>query len=243
MVCRVRDGCLAAVLALSCTSCTDLLLARYRDDALLARHTYRLGQEYLDLGDLTLCYQEVGQGDPVIILPGLGTSIDFWQLNVPSLAEHFHVLAMDLPGFGKSDKPDASYDLLWLSRQVLAFMDAKQIERAHFIGGSMGGHLGLLLALHHPDRVGKLVIMGSSGMWPHPGGLADLALKTLWSEWLVADHLRRAWPDIYWKLSRRQPPITHDLFRYQMAVRADSRRYAPEGRAAARALPHLSQPA
>jgi pimeloyl-ACP methyl ester carboxylesterase len=212
---------LVVALALASTSCTDLLLARYRNEALLADYKYRLGEEYLEADGIRFCYQEHGQGEPLVILPGLGTSIDFWQLNVPTLAEHFHVFAVDLPGFGKSDKPDVSYDLMWLTDQVLAFMDAKHIERADFIGGSMGGHIALLLALHHPERVDRLVIMGSSGTW---------------NQWLVADHLRRMWPHIYWSLTNRRPPMTHALFDYQMALRADGRRFAREGRACARAL-------
>ena len=65
---QAHASCLAAALAASCTSCTNLLLARYRDDVLLAQHTYKLGQEYLEVGDLTVCYQEAGTGDPVVMM-------------------------------------------------------------------------------------------------------------------------------------------------------------------------------
>jgi 4,5:9,10-diseco-3-hydroxy-5,9,17-trioxoandrosta-1(10),2-diene-4-oate hydrolase len=185
---------------------------------------------------LKLCYQEKGQGEPVLILPGLGTSIDFWQLVIPSIAQKYHVVAVDLPGFGKSDKPDAAYDLLWISERIRAFMDAKGLARASIIGGSLGGHLALLLALDHPERVAKLVLMGSSGTWPRPGPLLDLALKSLWNDAIVTDHLRRAWPDIFAKMSESRTPLTQTLLRYQMAIRANAKRFAPEGRAASRAL-------
>ncbi len=229
-------SCVAVAVALACSSCTDVMLARYRDDGFVSSYEYKLGEKYVEAGGLRLCYQEFGQGEPVIILPGLGTSIDFWQLNIPVLAEHFHVLAVDLPGFGKSEKPDASYDLTWITEQIIAFMDAKHIERADFIGGSMGGHLALLLALYYPERVDRVVIMGSSGMWPQPGPILDLALKTLWNQWLVTDFVRSQWPRIYWSLSNRRPPMTYVLFEYQMALRADRQRFAPEGRACTRAL-------
>jgi pimeloyl-ACP methyl ester carboxylesterase len=224
------------ILGSACASCSDLQLARYRDDRFLADYHYALGEQYIKIDGLKLCYQESGQGDAVVILPGLGTSIDFWQLNIPALAERYHVIAVDPPGFGKSDKPDVPYDLEWICEKVLAFLDAKHVPRASFIGGSMGGHLGLLLALNHPDRVDKLVVMGSSGIWPQPGILLDLALKTLWRDSIVADHMRRNWPSIFSKMFRRQTPVTRTLFRYQMAVRADGARYAPEGRASSRAL-------
>jgi pimeloyl-ACP methyl ester carboxylesterase len=217
-------------------SCTDLNLLEYRDDALLARHRYALGEKYIDVGNLTLCYQERGQGDPVLILPGLGTDIDFWQLNVPALAERYHVLAVDLPGLGKSDKPDASYELPWICDRIVAFLDAKDLQRVSIVGGSLGGHLALLLALNHPDRVDKLVLMGSVGAWLEPDFLLSMLLRVLWNEWLVADYARANWPEIYGKMLMRETELTRELFRYQMAVRAAPHRYMPEGRALARAL-------
>jgi pimeloyl-ACP methyl ester carboxylesterase len=224
------------LLNLAGVSCTNLHLARYRDDRLLAEYRYALGEQYLEVDGLRLCYQELGQGPPVLILPGLGTSIDFWQLNVPTLAEHFRVIALDPPGFGKSDKPDASYELPWIQQGVLAFLDAKQIERTSIIGGSLGGHLGLLLALDHPERVDKLVMMGSTGAWPPPHLLLDVGISLLWSEWLISDYLRGHWPEIYALMFKHESEVTHRLFRYQMALRANGARYAPEGRAASRAL-------
>ncbi len=226
----------AVTVAATSAGCTDRQLARYRDDEFLAQHHYALGEQYLEVDGLQLCYQEYGTGETVVILPGLGTSIDFWQLNVPAIAERYHVLAVDLPGFGKSDKPDASYDLPWICQRIETFLDAKQVVRASFIGGSMGGHLGLLMALDHPERVDKLVIMGSSGIWPRPGIILNLALKTLWNDAIVTDYLRRNWPKIYSRISKYQTPMTQRLLRYQMAVRADATRYAPEGRASCRAL-------
>jgi pimeloyl-ACP methyl ester carboxylesterase len=187
----------SALLALTCASCTDFRLAGYRDDRFLAEYRYALGEQYVEAEGIKFCYQELGQGPTVLILPGLGTSIDFWQLNVPALAEHFHVVALDPPGFGKSGKPDATYELPWINQRILAFLDAKQIEQASIIGGSMGGHLGLLLALDHPERVDKLVMMGATGAWPPPAPLLDMGIKLLWNEWLVSDYMRGHWPEIY----------------------------------------------
>ena len=229
-------GILAMLVLPSAVSCTDLQLARYRDDRFLASHRYRLGEQFAEVDGLRLCYQESGAGPPVVILPGLGTSIDYWQLNIPVLAEKCHVLALDPPGLGKSDKPDASYDLLWTCDRIASFLSAKGISRTSLIGGSMGGHLGMLLALTRPQLVDKLVLMGSSGTWDPPGVLLAAALKTLWNEAVIIDHIRRNWSDIYGRLFVRQTPVTRELLRYQMALRADGPRYAPEGRAFARAL-------
>jgi 4,5:9,10-diseco-3-hydroxy-5,9,17-trioxoandrosta-1(10),2-diene-4-oate hydrolase len=203
---------------------------------LLENYQYALGEQYIDVDGVKLCYQDVGHGDTVLILPGLGTSIDFWQITIPKLAEHFRVVAVDLPGFGKSDKPDASYELSWIDDKILAFMDARNIPKANIIGGSMGGHLGLLLALDHPDRVEKLVMMGSTGDWKPPSFLFDFVLNDVWNERLITDYLRYHWPEFFPLMISHPSEMTQRLFQYQMALRADYCRYWPEGRASARAL-------
>ena len=226
--------CIAAVSV--CSSCTSLALHEYRDDALLDRYEYALGEEYLEVNGLRLCYQETGRGETVLILPGVGTSIDFWQFNIPALAEGNHVVALDYPGVGKSDKPNVDYELPWIVEQIVAFMDAKGIERATIVGGSAGGHLALLLALKYPERVTKLVLMGSVGTWAPPGLWMELGFKTLWWDATVIDVLRRRWPEIYDKVFKRETAFTRSLFLYNMALRANGARFRPYGRAASRIL-------
>ena len=220
----------------SSLSCTDLLLSRYKNEPLRTQYRYALGEQYVDVGGLKLCYQEQGEGPPVVILPGLGTSIDYWQLNIPALARSHRVLAVDLPGLAKSDKPEASYDLEWMTDRLVAFMDARNVPKADVIGGSMGGHLAMLMALKHPERVGKLVLMGTSGVWPKPGILLDLALKGLWNDTIVTDHMRRNWPGIFARIVRHQTPVAARILAYQMSVRAVGTAFGAEGRAASRAL-------
>jgi len=233
---RMSLGVLIAAVGLSCASCGNIRLAGYRDDALLKSYTYALGENYLDVGGIKYCYQEMGQGETVLILPGLGTNIDFWQKNIPVLATQYHVVAFDPPGFGKSDKPDASYELSWIVDRVVDFMDAKGIDRAAVIGGSMGGHLGLILALKHPERVSKLVLMGSVGDWKPPTGLIDFALKHFWSESLCIAVVRKRWPEIYAKMFKYRTPAVEHIFCYQMALRANYSAYAAKGRTFSRAL-------
>ena len=225
-----------SLVLLSGAACTDLRLRPYRDDALIENGRYALGEQYACVEGLRLCYQDFGEGDTILIIPGLGTSIDFWQGVIPVFAEQFRVVAVDPPGFGKSDKPDASYDLSWMDSKILAFMDQMGIERANVIGGSMGGHLGLLLALDHPERVEKLVMMGSTGDWAAPGPVLAFGLKNLWSEYLVTDYLRNHWPQLFKLMVSHPNAMSDSLLRYQMAVRANRCRFEPEGRASARAI-------
>lgn len=233
-----KRKCVAALAGglLLCCACNDARLARYRDDHLLDSYRYVHGELYCEVDGVKLCYQDIGTGPVVLVLPGLGSTIDYWQLTVPALAREFRVIVVDPPGFGKSGKPDAPYTLQWINERVLGLLDALEVRRAAVVGGSMGGHLGLLLALDHPERVDKLVLMGSTGAWPPPNPLLDGCIRLLWNDQIVCDYLRMHWPEIYEVMFRHPSPITERLFRYAMANRAVGRRFRPEGLASSRAL-------
>jgi len=233
---RIALVLLLAGSVLASASCADLQLRQYRDDRLLEDYHYTLGEQFLCVNGMRFCYQEFGQGETILILPGLGTSIDYWQEVIPTLAAQYHVVAVDPPGFGKSDKPNASYELAWIVDQVVVFMDAKGIHQASVIGGSMGGHLALLMALNHPDHVSKLVLMGSVGDWEPPGIFLDATIRLLWNDTLATNFLRERWPEIFPKMFHAPTPLTDRIFRYDMALRARGSRYAPQGRAASRAF-------
>jgi len=86
-------------------------------------------------------------------------------LTIPALASRFRVLAPDMVGFGYTERPQGvHYDMdTWVSH-VLGFLDALKIDKAHVIGNSFGGALALALAIRAPQRVGRLVLMGSAGL-------------------------------------------------------------------------------
>jgi pimeloyl-ACP methyl ester carboxylesterase len=114
-------------------------------------------------------YLEAGSGDQTVLLihgsgPGV-TSYANWRLVIPALAEHFHVIAPDMVGFGFSERPaDVSYGLDTWADQTVGLMDALGIRQAHLVGNSFGGGIALRIATRQPDRVGKLVLMGSMGV-------------------------------------------------------------------------------
>ena len=98
--------------------------------------------------------------------PGPGvTAYANWRGVLPVLGEDFHVVAPDMVGFGYSDRPkDVTYGLDTWADQTLGVMDALGIEKAHLVGNSFGGAIALRLATRNPDRVDKLVLMGSVGV-------------------------------------------------------------------------------
>ena len=84
---------------------------------------------------------------------------------LPRFAEHFRTLLIDQPGFGGSDKPEVTANYFRHSAgYLLKFLDEMQIERVHLLGNSLGGGTAMRFALEHPDRVGRLVLMGPGGL-------------------------------------------------------------------------------
>ena len=114
----------------------------------------------------TLAVQEAGDGPPVLMLHGLGgTKISFLPTQA-ALAQDFRTIAVDLPGFGDSDKPlPAAYDARFFAKWVVGLMDAMEIDRAQVIGHSMGGRVAIELGMSHPDRIDCLALMTPSLAW------------------------------------------------------------------------------
>jgi len=124
-----------------------------------------------DANGIKTNYLEAGQGDPVVLIHGSGpgvTSYANWRLVLPALAENFRVVAPDMVGFGFSQRPaNIEYGVQTWADQVVGLMDTLELPKAHLVGNSFGGAIALRLATQHPDRVGKLVLMGSMGV-PFP---------------------------------------------------------------------------
>jgi len=114
-------------------------------------------------GDIKLHYNEAGSGDALIMLHGGGPGASGWSNfrgNIGALSKSYRVLLVDMPGFGKSDKPyyeggQGAYN----ARAMRDLMDTLGIRKAHFIGNSLGGHTALKFALDYPDRAGRLIAM------------------------------------------------------------------------------------
>jgi 4,5:9,10-diseco-3-hydroxy-5,9,17-trioxoandrosta-1(10),2-diene-4-oate hydrolase len=129
------------------------------------------------LDDLKVHYNEAGSGEEVLIaLHGSGPGASGWSNfkgNLPTFASRFRTLLVDQPGFGGTDKPVIKEAILtYCARAVRDLMDSLGIEKAHFVGNSMGGSTTLRFALDYPERAGKLVMMAGgpthSVFSPHP---------------------------------------------------------------------------
>jgi pimeloyl-ACP methyl ester carboxylesterase len=114
-------------------------------------------------------YLEAGEGAPVVLVHGSGpgvTAYANWRLTMPALARDFRVIAPDMAGFGASEKT-GEYSLDRWVDQLVGFLDALGLAKASVVGNSFGGALALAVAARHPERVDRMVLMGSVGV-PFP---------------------------------------------------------------------------
>lgn len=121
-----------------------------------------------------LRYHEAGDGPPLVLLHGSGPGVTGWRNfrgNFALFAEHFHCYILEFPGFGVSDD-FGGHPMMTALDAVVEFMDLLKIDKADFIGNSMGGGVALSYAMAHADRVGKIVTIGGIGrniFSPGPG--------------------------------------------------------------------------
>lgn len=112
--------------------------------------------------DIELHCEETGSGEPLVLLHGNGEDGTYFAHQIAHFSQRFRVLALDTRGHGKSPRGEAPFTIRQFARDLLAFLDARGIERAHLLGFSDGGNIALVFALAHPERVGKLVLNGAN---------------------------------------------------------------------------------
>ena len=127
---------------------------------------------------ITMNYDQQGTGEPLILIPYLAADHACYAFQVPEYARHFTCISVDLRGTGESDKPQGAYTTELLADDVAAFMQAMGIAKAHVAGLSLGGAVGMWLAVKHPDKVASLSV--HSG-WTR----TDRFLQTVVESWQI----------------------------------------------------------
>ena len=127
-----------------------------------------IGQSIDAAGIRTNYHDSGGSGAPVLLIHGSGPGVSAWanwRLVMPTLAQQARVIAPDMVGFGYTERPQGFvYSMDAWVRQAVGLLDALGIERTDLVGNSFGGALSLALAIAHPERVRRLVLMGSAGV-------------------------------------------------------------------------------
>lgn len=114
----------------------------------------------INTGELEINLQRTGTGEPLVLIHGLGMSHRLWRDQVPEFARHFEVIAVDLRGFGASDKPErpGAYAIPALAQDIAAVIAELGHDGAHVLGTSMGGFVALQLGITHPEICRSLVL-------------------------------------------------------------------------------------
>lgn len=128
---------------------------------------------WASIGGDRVSFVDVGTGPAMVLIHGLGGSWRNWLENILAFATTHRVIALDLPGFGASPRPNAPISMVGYADLVVGLLQELGIDRAAVIGNSMGGLIAMELALRYPERVGNLVLVSPAGLMPndlyHPG--------------------------------------------------------------------------
>jgi 2-hydroxy-6-oxonona-2,4-dienedioate hydrolase len=167
-------------------------------------------QTFVDVEGVRTRVVEAGRPDfpALVLLHGTGGHWETFAPNLGPLSEHFHCLAIDMIGNGFTDKPDYDYEVAVYVRHVLKTMDLFEMQRASFIGMSLGAWVASRIAVDHPDRMDRLVLMSPAGLVATASNMARIRAERTkavedpsWAsikavfEHLIADERNRI-PDI-----------------------------------------------
>lgn len=124
-------------------------------------------------------WEESGAGDPLLLIMGLGYSLDMWHRTRPAMAKHYRTIVFDNRGVGKSDVPSGAYAIAQMADDAAAVLDAAGVDRAHVYGVSMGGMIAQELALRHAGRVRSLILGCTTCGGPSSIPAAPKVIETL----------------------------------------------------------------
>lgn len=181
------------------------------------RDDFRL--RHIDLHGQQVGYRMAGEGPAVVLVHGLALSSTTWRPVMPALTEKYTVIAPDLLGHGLSGKPRGDYSLGAYASGIRDLLVALDVERATFVGHSLGGGIAMQLAYQFPERCERIALVASGGLGKEVNGLlravtlpgAEYVLPVLLTPWL---RLRAEWVGgLFSKLGWRPGPTLDEVWR------------------------------
>jgi len=135
--------------------------------------------ELVDAGGVRTRALTAGEGEDVLMLHGTSGHLEAFSRNVaPHVRAGFRIHAIDALGHGYTDKPREPYEIHKYGKHILDYLDARGIDRAHFIGESLGGWTSAWLAIHHPDRVASAELVAAGGTKADPAVMTRIKEST-----------------------------------------------------------------
>ncbi len=120
---------------------------------------------FIDLPQTKIHFRDTGEGPPLLLLHGIGSSLHTWSEWEQYLRDSFRVLHLDLPGFGLSEPyPDNQYSLARYVETLDQFLEQQEVDSVRLAGNSFGGRLALRYGLEHPDKLKKIVLLNPTGL-------------------------------------------------------------------------------
>lgn len=191
---------------------------------------------FVQAGDVRVHYHEAGTGPVLLMIHGGAPGAYGWGnfgRNLDALSEHFRTIIVDLPGYGKSDKPQVSGGRFgFYTRVFIDMLDALGIEKAHVLGMATGGGAAMMMATEHPERIDRLILVGSAG------GLPMFSLSPSEGQKVIRSYYGGDGPSIE-KMRAYLEMITYDhsqitdeivMERYEASIEPEFMVQAPEGR-------------
>jgi pimeloyl-ACP methyl ester carboxylesterase len=154
---------------------------------------------YADNSGVKIYWEEEGDGDPLLLIMGLGYTHDMWYRTVPAVSGRYRTISFDNRGAGRSDVPPGPYAIATMAVDAAAVLDSAGVERAHVFGISMGGMIAQEFALQYPDRVRSLILGCTSHGGPEAIAADAEVISTLMARGTMSaeDGVRAMIPFIY----------------------------------------------
>ncbi|MGD1839510.1 MAG: alpha/beta fold hydrolase [Thermonemataceae bacterium] len=140
---------------------TTAASAQFNFDAL----EYPFEVKKIKIDQTEIAYVEEGKGkNTLLFVHGLGSYLPAWKKNISTLKEDYHCIAIDLPGYGKSDKNLEQFTLAQYAKYINQFIKLKKLKRVHLVGHSMGGQIAMTYAIKYPKTLKRLILLAPAGL-------------------------------------------------------------------------------
>lgn len=129
---------------------------------------------------INIYYEVHGEGEPLVLIAGLGSDSQSWQFVINSISKHFQVIILDNRGVGRSDSSAPPYSIKNMAKDIVSLMDYLKLDAAHILGHSMGGYIAQEIAINYPDRVLKLILESTA---PFSSARNNILFDTFFRSW------------------------------------------------------------